>query len=65
MTGLIMFIRELAKELLCRADEVESEACDRARANDKENLIALIGASIALRQIGQAIEVAAKRTLLA
>lgn len=62
MTALIMFVRELVKELNNRADGWARDASNNASTDIKDRFA--ITAAI-LRELATSIEVVAKRTLLA
>lgn len=61
MTGLIMFVRELTKELNNRADGWARDASNNASSDIKDRFG--ITAAV-LRELAASIEAAAKRSLL-
>ncbi|HEY6117481.1 MAG TPA: hypothetical protein VI172_16125 [Candidatus Dormibacteraeota bacterium] len=65
MTALIGFVRELGAELVRRADAINKEGEAGRLDDDREAMIVAVAVSTALRQIGESITAAAKKTLLA
>lgn len=65
MTALIGFVRELGVELIRRADSVDAEGAAGGLDDDHDTMIVAVAVATVLRQVGESIAAAAKRTLFA
>lgn len=65
MTALIGFVRELGAELIRRADAIDAEGATGALDDNRDAVIVAVAVTTVLRQVGESIAAAAKRTLLA